>query len=580
MDRERERTLVLVSCFLVFLTILLGAVPSFAAQASLIRVSQSQAGAQADGPSSGGIVSGDGRYVVFMSDAANLASGDTNRRSDIFRYDRQTGQLMTVSTTAAGAFLQAPHGNPVISGDGRYVAFWSEGVFDAADIERTADVFLRDMTTGVIERLTVAPDGSNKIGDDRFSPEKPLAMSDDARWVAFQSSGTNLVSGDSDDGQPDLYVRDRLTGVTTLLSSEPTGGAGTSSGQEDLVLAGTDANAVVGFRVLSADRTTKRMVVRNLLSGEEHEVMGVDPQKTSFVAVAAGGATALVRTGADSIPQKYDVATETLTPLEDNVDWSTVGPATFSPDLRFYVGSVVGSTKFRIVDRETAQVVEAPLGTDGAPPNQAAVPMAISDDGTVVTFSSAAANLVLGDTNALTDSFVVKLAKGQFADDDGNPFEPDIEWLAAEGITLGCAPELFCPAAPVTRQQMASFLVRALDLPAATTDAFTDDDGSPHQADINALAATGITKGCGPGLYCPNAAVSRQEMASFLVRALKLPESTLIDFFIDDQGSPHEADINALAQAKITMGCGTGTYCPLDQVLRDQMAAFLHRALG
>lgn len=232
-----------------------------------------------------------------------------------------------------------------------------------------------------------------------------------------------------------------------------------------------------------------------------------------------------------------------------------------------------------MVDRVSGQISDSPFGPGGVLPNQGSIPTSISDDGTVIAFSSLASNLVFGDTNGLMDSFVVKIAKGRFGDDDGNPFEADIEWLAAEGITMGCDFDLFCPDTPVTREQMASFLVRALGLPASTVDAFSDDGTSPHQADINSLAAAGITQGCGPGLFCPTNSVSRQEMASFIVRTLELPESST-DFFTDDSNSIHESDINALAQAKVTLGCAPGLYCPIDSVLRGQMAAFLHRALG
>ncbi|MGH2357895.1 MAG: S-layer homology domain-containing protein, partial [Candidatus Limnocylindria bacterium] len=79
---------------------------------------------------------------------------------------------------------------------------------------------------------------------------------------------------------------------------------------------------------------------------------------------------------------------------------------------------------------------------------------------------------------------------------------------------------LFCPAAVVTREQMASFLVRALHLPATGTDYFTDDAGSVHEPDINSLAASAITGGCGGGRFCPNDAVTRGQMAAFLRRAL------------------------------------------------------------
>jgi hypothetical protein len=125
---------------------------------------------------------------------------------------------------------------------------------------------------------------------------------------------------------------------------------------------------------------------------------------------------------------------------------------------------------------------------------------------------------------------------------------------------------------------MASFLVRALKLPPSSRDWFSDDEASIHEADINALAASGITLGCGGGVYCPTSPVTREQMASFLVRGFHLPQ-TATDYFSDDSASPHQADINALAASGITLGCGGGVYCPAAWVTREQMAAFLHRAL-
>jgi len=170
-------------------------------------------------------------------------------------------------------------------------------------------------------------------------------------------------------------------------------------------------------------------------------------------------------------------------------------------------------------------------------------------------------------------------SNGPFYDDDGSIFEPDIEWLAAQGITLGCNPptnDRFCPDAPVTRGQMAAFLSRALDLPAASGNSFADDNGSNFEADIEKMAAAGITLGCEPGLFCPNETVTRGQMAAFLVRAYGFAGSG-IDFS-DDDGSIFEAQIEALASAGVTLGCADGLYCPFESVTRDQMAAFLHRA--
>ena len=166
-----------------------------------------------------------------------------------------------------------------------------------------------------------------------------------------------------------------------------------------------------------------------------------------------------------------------------------------------------------------------------------------------------------------------------FYDVVDSPFQSEIGWLVLSGITNGCGDGIYCPTAPVTRDQMASFLVRAMSLPGTSTDFFTDDDASPHESNINRLAAAHLTNGCGPGRYCPTEKVTRAQMASFLVRALKLP-AVSTDLFGDDTGSIHEADINALAAAGITSGCGPGRFCPDGIVTREQMAAFLERAFG
>jgi hypothetical protein len=117
-------------------------------------------------------------------------------------------------------------------------------------------------------------------------------------------------------------------------------------------------------------------------------------------------------------------------------------------------------------------------------------------------------------------------AVDSFTDDDGHPFEAEIEVVASHGITRGCADGLFCPDQPVTRAEMASFLIRSIggfegfDPP---SDRFDDDQESPHQIDINRLALIGVTNGCGERIYCPADPVTRAEMASFLGRALGLP---------------------------------------------------------
>lgn len=172
--------------------------------------------------------------------------------------------------------------------------------------------------------------------------------------------------------------------------------------------------------------------------------------------------------------------------------------------------------------------------------------------------------------------------------DSASLFVGDIQWLRQRGITKGCNPPVndrFCPDQAVTRAQMASFLVRALDLrDGADLDRFVDDDESVHEADINQLAAAGITRGCNPpdnDRFCPHDPVTRGEMAAFLVRAYGYTDGGGGNIFTDDDDSIFEGDIDRLGTAGVTKGCNPPTndrFCPEDPVLRDQMASFLARA--
>lgn len=185
---------------------------------------------------------------------------------------------------------------------------------------------------------------------------------------------------------------------------------------------------------------------------------------------------------------------------------------------------------------------------------------------------------------------LVTLAAGTFIDDDGNTHEPNIEAIAADGITRGCNPptnNLYCPEDEVTRGEMAAFIVRALEpTDDGGQDWFTDDDAHLFENDINILAAAGITRGCDPPAntqYCPDDPVTRGAMAAFLVRAFDYTEGVGADLFDDDDGHTFENDIDKLGTAGVTKGCNppdNNLYCPDENVLRDQMASFLARAKG
>jgi hypothetical protein len=126
---------------------------------------------------------------------------------------------------------------------------------------------------------------------------------------------------------------------------------------------------------------------------------------------------------------------------------------------------------------------------------------------------------------------------------------------------------------------MASFIAREFRLPSTTTDYFTDDESSTHEAAINRLAKSGITSGCTATTFCPTKLVLRDQMASFLARAAELTVGAGRDYFNDDDGNTHEAGIDRAAAAGITTGCASYKYCPAASVTREQMAAFLRRVI-
>jgi len=165
-----------------------------------------------------------------------------------------------------------------------------------------------------------------------------------------------------------------------------------------------------------------------------------------------------------------------------------------------------------------------------------------------------------------------------------------IETLFGAGISAGCGNDNYCPDNPVTRAQMAVFLERGMNgsgfsPPAASGHVFLDVDAGDFAASfIEQLASDGITAGCGNNNYCPDAEVTRAQMAVFLLRAkygagYSPPAPTGV--FDDVNLSYWAVDwIEQLAVEGITAGCGGGNYCPDSEVTRDQMAVFLVRTFG
>jgi SpoIID/LytB domain protein len=174
-----------------------------------------------------------------------------------------------------------------------------------------------------------------------------------------------------------------------------------------------------------------------------------------------------------------------------------------------------------------------------------------------------------------------------FSDISESIFQGDIDYLASIGAAVACddGPDRFCPDDRMRREDLAAFMVRALHLPASSKDWFNDDDGLPFEAEINALAQAGITRGCNPPAndrFCPDNTVSRGQTAAFIVRAWSLSDPGPGDWFVDDDANEFHGDIDRLAQTGITKGCNPPTndkYCPTRLLTRGEMSAFLARAL-
>lgn len=192
------------------------------------RISVSSVGAQANNASYGGEISRDGRTVAITSDASNLVSGDGNGTIDLFFRDMQTGAIVRLMGLAGSE----PNGNiipGVFAEDGRYFSFISTASnLVANDLNGVQDVFLRDLQTNTTERISVATGGAEANDSSRF----PF-VSADGRFVVFDSVASNLVTPDSNLVY-DIYLRDRQLSTTARVS---TGLSGAPANGESLAAA-------------------------------------------------------------------------------------------------------------------------------------------------------------------------------------------------------------------------------------------------------------------------------------------------------------------------------------------------------
>ncbi|MFZ0012992.1 MAG: DUF4397 domain-containing protein [Acidimicrobiia bacterium] len=326
---------------------------------------------------------------------------------------------------------------------------------------------------------------------------------------------------------------------------------------------------------------------------------GADPDSdapvidASGVAVPAGvNAAVVAHLDADGNPTASVFAND-MSEIDDGEARLTIRHTAEAPEVDVYADASIELTPGTFVNGDES-VIDVPAGTYDVTvtaPGDASTVLAPLGDVTLVE----GINTIVYAIGTYPDTFTVVVDSvlglgpdGIFTDDNTSVHETNIDQIARLGITRGCNPPdntEFCPERDLTRGEMAAFIVRTLNLPDTDTDYFVDDDGTTFENDINRLAEAGITKGCNPpdnDQYCPDDELSRGEMAAFLNRAFDFDAGTG-DTFTDDDGSTFEADIEAIAAAGVTAGCNPPTndqYCPSRTLIRAEMATFLARALG
>jgi hypothetical protein len=320
-----------------------------------------------------------GRYVVFLSNASNLVSGDTNMSTDVFVRDRQTATVSRVNLTSAGA--ESPSGCSAgyasISLDGRYVAMsCSSNDLVAGDTNGAYDVFLRDRTLGTTARVSLSEAGTELTG---FSITP--TVSSDGRYVAFVSNASNAVAGDTN-GIQDVFVRDTVSNTTTRATITSTGTQVTGGGTISGLVISANGRYVAFAHIASLDAADTNAVA-------DIYVRDLTMATTTRVSVATGGGQATG--GGSTFPSispdgRYVSFQSTATNL-------VIGDTNAASDI--FLRDTMGATTTRVSISNT--------GVEGT---GASTMSSVSDDGRYVAFVSLAANLIATDTDGFLDLFV------------------------------------------------------------------------------------------------------------------------------------------------------------------------------
>ena len=391
------------------------------------RVSVDSSGAQGNSSSNMPSISADGRWVAFTSSASNLVAGDTNTFKDTFVHDRVTGTTERVSVDSFGVQGNDQSLDPKVSADGRWVAFTSAASnLVAGDTNGWWDVFLRDRQAGTTERVSVTTTGAQ--GDNHSYQS---SVSSDGRFVAFQSRASNLVAGDTN-ASDDIFVRDLTLGTTERVSVDSGGVQGNNGSINCSIssdgrfvafnslaynLAVGDTNALTD--VFVHDRvsgTTERVSVAT--SGAQGNDASFNPSLSADGRFVAFESVASNLVAGDSNGKLDVFVHDRLSGTTERVSVATTG-AQGNQDCRYpsisadgvvvsfgsYASNLVsGDTNARwdvfVHDRHSGITERVSVDSSGAQANDSCnYPVPTSAGGRFVAFPSLATNLVAGDTN-------------------------------------------------------------------------------------------------------------------------------------------------------------------------------------
>lgn len=319
-------------------------------------------------------ISADGRYVAFASYATNLSAGDSNNDLDIFVRDVKAGTTRQVSVSSTGAHANgaATFDPPVISANGRYVAFASAASnLVPGDTNNAYDVFVRDLKTGTTRRVSLANNGAQPNNYSHF-----VTMSGNGRYVAFMSVATNMGPGSSSIYSP-LYIRDLQTGTTRTLTNATFPAALNGTGQY-LAYSGRAKPEQPGYGQIYLEdlNSGATQLVSASTSGTLSSRGGDEP------GISADGRYVVFRSyGSDLVAG----------------DTNQCGDR----------DGLHSCADIFVRDTHTGKTSRVNLSSTGAQTLYADSDAgAISPDGRFVTFSTPAGNLVTGDTNGIGDVFL------------------------------------------------------------------------------------------------------------------------------------------------------------------------------